>query len=339
MSPATRDQIELLDDALSGLPADGSVIELTQLAEGLRGALEVSTPPAPGARALFIEGASALAKKRRSPRLLVPSIAMGLLIVAIATLSRTALPGTPLYQVRKVLASVDLAPSAQHEVDARIDRARFQLSLPESRLPDNPAAALAAANVALEQLGQARSFLGDISAAERAKDIETIAVLEAKADSVIAEASTKEHGRTNASPESDERSGGAGSEHSGNAGRGPGSPGSDRGKGSHETGDSHRSGSSDQRGSNSGSDRGSADHGSDDAHSGDSQGSDHAVAPSPTARGGHDTGTDHSGKDTTSGDDGGSQTSGNGSTTDGLPVGLDGTGKGGDHSNKRPTEN
>lgn len=343
MTSGTRDQIDLLDDALSGLPADDSVVDLTKLAEGLRGSLQVPTPQATGARALFVQGASSLAKRHHFPRLLVPSIAMGLLIVVVAALSRTALPGTALYQVRKVLASVDLAPSAQHEVDARLDRARFELSLAESRLPDNPAAALAAANVALEQLGQARSFLDDIGAGERAKDIDAIASLEARADSVIAQAheAEKSHSPSGGSPQSgsDDRSGAgsARSGRSGNRGEGSESPGSNRGKGSHDTGESHRSGSSDHRGSNGGSnDHGSQ--GSDDAHGGSSQGSDHAASPSPSPRGGHDTGTDHSGKDgstsgSTSGDT--SQSSGDDSTSSDGSIDLGGTSKGGGHEQRR----
>ncbi|MEA2477052.1 MAG: hypothetical protein QOC87_1251, partial [Actinomycetota bacterium] len=118
-SDGRRDQADLLDDALSGRDPDPRVTQLSELGESLRTNLTPAVPPAPGVRALFVQGTTARGETRRLPRVLVPSIAFVLLALVVATLSRTALPGSALYQVRKVLASVDLAPSAQHEVDSR----------------------------------------------------------------------------------------------------------------------------------------------------------------------------------------------------------------------------
>ncbi|MFN2595278.1 MAG: hypothetical protein ABR579_10365 [Actinomycetota bacterium] len=320
---ATRSDYDLLDDALEGRLVDPSVAELAELGAGLNESLGHEVPPAPGTRALFVQGVSARAQTRRGPRILVPSIALGILALVVAGLSRTALPGSALYQVRKVLASVDLAPSAQHEVDLRITRARDELALAQSLLPGKPTVALDAANIALEQLGQARSFLDDVSSSEVSRDRVTISQLERRAESVIGQATAESsHSPSGGSSPTKSMSGsGAGPTRSDNSGdRGDGSGADNSGRGSDASGSHGSSGDSGSSGSNG--DNGSGDgsnHGSSGAHPGSN---DRGSGSSSSGDGG-------SGSD--SGSDGSNDHSGGGAQPSPSPG--DGSGDSGEGSN------
>lgn len=315
----SRDSAEILDAALAGETTDQSVAPLTELADGLRTSFATPAPPAPGARALFVQGVVARKPQRRGPRMLVPSVALGVLALVVAVLSRTALPGSALYQVRKVLASVDLAPTAQHEVDARIARSRDELALAESLLPGKPGPALASANVALEQLGQARSFLDDVGNGDRSKDLAVIAALEERADSVIAQAhaAMQSHSPSGSSPTASTNDSGAGSDDSGgdesshSEGQGSSeSRGNDSGHGSNS-----RSGSNGGDGSSHGDSSGDASGSHDQGQGSESSGS---------RDGGHDSGSSKSG-DRSGGSGSDDQQGGSGDSTSG---GSDGSNHG-----------
>jgi hypothetical protein len=255
-----------LEQALAGFERTGDteIDSLVDSADGLARHFAAPTPAHPRARALFIE---AVAARKRSfmSSLAVPAMAAAALLVFIAVMGRSALPGESLYPVRNVLRSAGLATAPTSELQKELDEAEFYLARAEAAFDRGSDDAERFAVAALKSLGRAEAYLDDVGDADRVRLEGTISVLSTKAITLIRlEATTPDldHNSGNGSDDSESQD---------NSGSGSDDSGSDDNSGSGS--DNSGSGSDDSGSDDSGSDdnSGSGSSGSDDS-GGDSSG-------------------------------------------------------------------
>ncbi|HET7482134.1 MAG TPA: hypothetical protein VFK89_04670 [Actinomycetota bacterium] len=346
----SRRRARALDDALNGRPLEGADAELVDVARRISSDYELDPAMMRRDRAMFVSGA-AMRRSRFAPfRMMVPAIAVCALLLVAAIGGRTALPGQPLYPVRKVLGSVGLARSLQAEFDDHLHRAADFVDHAGDLVATDRAAAVRDAVVALEELGIARDLLDDLPRSSVAAGARTISKLEDQALTIIrnpdeAVPGVDDHGGRddNGGGSGDDGTGddsgtssGHGSDDSGSGSDGSGSGDSDSGSG--DRSGSGGSGSDDSGSGTSGSnDSGSGDSGSGDSGSGDSGSNDSGSGTSGSGDSGSgdsgtsDSGSSGSGDSGTSGsgsDDSDASGSGSGDTRDSISgdaFGLDGS--------------
>lgn len=243
--------------------------ELADLARRLEAALEVETPEARSEKALFVAGVSGHAR-RRSPwtAALVPATAAVAVLIALAVVSRGALPGQTLYPVRKVLGGVGLAPSTAGEVRVLLDEAAQLVNAAAGATVSAPVRAQELARRAMAKLEEADRLVAELDG-ERAEAFDReIDALEDRADAAYDEADDTLDEREDAAErredEADDSSGSGSGGDDGGDSSGRGSGGDD--------GDSSGSGSGDDSGG--GDSSGSGSGGDDDDSSGSGSGGD-----------------------------------------------------------------
>lgn len=251
--------------------------ELADLARRLEAALEVEAPDAQGEKALFVAGAGATARNSPWRAALIPATAAVAMLILLAVVSRTALPGQTLYPVRKVLGGVGLAPSPAREVRALIDEAAQLVEEAEGAATSAPTEAQDLASRTLGTLAEAEELVDELDGERADAFDEEIDVLEDRADDAYDRADDTLDAREDAEDDS-ERGDSSGSGSGGDDSSGPGS-GDDNSSGSGSGGDDDSSGSGsddgddDSSGSGSGGDDDSSGSGSGGSGGDDSSGS------------------------------------------------------------------
>lgn len=176
----------LLDDALSGsAPASADVRGLVDVADDLRSLLDAPVPLASTERAIFVQGASAHAPRSSILRFVGPPLAVVALIALIGFLSHAALPGQPLYSVRRAMSYIGLVRTPLEEADARIADAHEYIAYAEGLIENSPLDADAIALKAITDLGTARKLLFGLP--DEARRLRRIEELETRAKTVIVE--------------------------------------------------------------------------------------------------------------------------------------------------------
>ena len=202
------DRSKDLDTALVGSRRadDEEVAGLVGVAEELRASLAVEAPKARSDRAFFV---SAVAGRRRSgpslARLAVPALAVASVLLALSVLSRTTLPGDPLYPVRRVLQTTGVTRSPIEDVDRLLRSAERAIERGERLENDRPVAAEDAAVSALGDLDEAEAIATEVGAPER---LEAIAELKEEAADLLQDASEEQAERA-----ADDSSDGSGPDH------------------------------------------------------------------------------------------------------------------------------
>jgi hypothetical protein len=255
-----------LDKALTGFERTGDVeIDgLVDVADDLTRQLAVGVPSQPRERALFIEGVGAR-KRSFLSSLIAPAIAVAALMLVIAVIGRTALPGDSLYPVRKVLRSAGLATSPATDLERELEKAQLDIDKAQAAV-DRGSDPVPSAVAALMHLGRAEGYLNEVDASDRVGFEGDIAFLEEQAVVLIKIGPADDKGGQRSGSGDD--SSGSGSDDSGGDTSGSDDSGGDSsGSGSDDSG-GDTSGSDDSSGDNSGS--GSDDSGSDTSGSDDS---------------------------------------------------------------------
>ncbi|HYP24914.1 MAG TPA: hypothetical protein VEV43_15205 [Actinomycetota bacterium] len=237
--------------------------ELADLARRLERALETDTPEARSEKALFVAGVGARARRSSWSAALIPATAVVAVLIALAVVSRGALPGQALYPFRKALDRVGLAPSTAGEVRELLDEAGRLVTAAEGAATSSPSRARALAIDALATLREADRLVGELDG-ERADELEReIEALEDRADEAEDLADDTLDEREDAREEAEERedSSGSGSGGDDDDSSGPGSGGED------DDSSGSGSGGDDDNSSGSGS-------GDDDDSSGSGSGGD-----------------------------------------------------------------
>jgi uncharacterized membrane protein YgcG len=236
--------------------------ELAELARRLEAALEVETPDARRERALFVAGATARHPRGAWGAALAPGAAAVAVLVVLALMSRTALPGETLFPVRKVLGNVGLAPSTTREIRAHLGRADALVTDAASLVHSEPGRAQQLAFRAEAALTEAETLVDELDGDRRDAYGEEIDALEERAETAYEAAEEVLEEREEATGDGGRGGGdssgvGSGSGDSGGSGSGGGEDDSS-GPGSGD--DSGRSGSGDDSsgsGSGGGDDSGS----------------------------------------------------------------------------------
>ncbi|MDQ3951721.1 MAG: hypothetical protein M3279_01975 [Actinomycetota bacterium] len=244
--------------------------ELADLARRLERALEVEAPDARREKALFVAGAGARARRSPWTAALVPATAAVALLVALAVVSRTALPGQTLYPVRKVLGGVGLAPSTAREVRSHVDEAEELVTAAAASAVSEPARAQDLAQEAMGVLAEAEELVNELDG-ERADAFDReIDTLEERAKAAYDEADDTLDEREEEAESREDRgdSGGRGSGGGDDDSSGPGS-GDDDSSGSGSGG-----GNDDSSGPGSGRDDSSSSGSGGDDSSGPGSGDD-----------------------------------------------------------------
>jgi hypothetical protein len=263
-----RNTEKVLDKALAGFERtnDEEVDALVDVADDLTRQLAVGVPTQPRDRALFIEGVGAR-KRSFLSSLIAPAIAVAALMLVIAVIGRTALPGDSLYPVRKVLRSAGLATSPATDLERELEKAQLDIDKAQAAV-DRGSDPVPSAVAALMHLGRAEGYLNEVDASDRVGFEGDIAFLEEQAVVLIKIGPADDKGGQRSGSGDD--SSGSGSDDSGSDASGSDDSGDDSsGSGSDDSG-SDASGSGDSSGDSSGSD--SDDSGSDTSGSGDSSG-------------------------------------------------------------------
>jgi hypothetical protein len=244
-----------LDRALAGFSSTGDeeIDGLAETAERLAGHFTVPAPAQSQGRSLFIEGVAARHRSIMSS-LALPGLAVFALLLVIALVGRTALPGDQLYPVRKVLRSAHLASSPFGELEQQLDEAELLLAKARTQFDRGSDEAEGYAVACLMRLGRAESYLSDLSGSERIQFETTLdrlkqqAVVLIRLDAVTP--TVDDHGGARDGSGGDDSSGsddsgssnsGSGSDDSGGDSSGPGS-GSDDSSGSGSGSDDSNSG-------------------------------------------------------------------------------------------------
>lgn len=256
--------------------------ELADLARRLESALEVEAPEARSEKALFVAGVGTHARRSSWTAALVPAAAVAVLI-ALAVVSRTALPGQTLYPVRKVLGGVGLAPSTAAETRALLSEAEQLVVTAEGAVLSAPTRAQELARRAMVKLEEAERLAGELDG-ERADSFDAeIDALEDRADDAYDAADDTLDEREEAAEEDGDEP------ERGDDSSGPGSGGGDDSSGSGSGGDG--SGDDDSSGSGSGGDDSGGDDSSGSGSGGDDSGGDDS---SGSGSGGDDSDNDDS---------------------------------------------
>lgn len=239
--------------------------ELADLARRLEAALDVDAPEARSEKALFVAGVGARTRRSSWTAALVPATAAVAVLVALAVVSRGALPGQALFPVRKALDRVGLAPSTAGDVRELLDDAVRLVAAAEGAAPSSPERAQELAFEAQATLREAEELVDELDG-DRAESFEDeIDALEDRAEAAeeIADDTLDERAEAGEDEGVDDSSG-----------RGPGSGDDSRGRGSGGDDDSSGSGSGDVDSSGSGSGDDSSGPGSDDSSGSGSGGDD-----------------------------------------------------------------
>ena len=240
---------------------DEELDALVDTAEDLTSHFAASVPARPEGRAMFIEGVGAR-KTSILSSLAVPGLAVVVLLVALAVLGRTALPGESLYPVRNVLRSAGLADAPDEDIQREIDDAALLIGrarvASERELPHAERLAVAA----LMGLGRAEGYLDEVGTADRALFETRIDSLRVRALALLRVALDEDDRGSDSGSGSDDSGGddssGSGSDDSGSddsSGSGSGSDDSASGDSSGSGSGSDDSGGGDSSGSGSGDDR------------------------------------------------------------------------------------
>lgn len=248
--------------------------ELAELERRLEAALEIEAPDARNARALFVAGAGARARRSSWTAALVPATAAVAVLIALAVVSRTALPGQALYPVRNVLGRVGLAPSTANEVRELLDDAERLVAAAEGAATSSPERAQDLAFEAKATLREAEELVDELDG-ERADAFDReIEALEDRADEAEDVADDTLDAREEAEEVDDSSGRGSGGDDSSGRGSG-GDDSSGSGSGDDDSSGSG-SGDDDDNGSGSGDDddsSGSGSGGDDDSSGSGSSGS------------------------------------------------------------------
>lgn len=249
-----------LEKALAGSDRSGDpeIDSLVDSADDIARHFAVPTPDHPRARALFIEGVGAR-KRSVMSSLLVPAMAAAALLVFIAVMGRSALPGESLYPVRNVLRSAGLATAPTNELQQQLEEAELLVNRAQTAWERGSDDYERLAATALMTLGRAEGYLGDVADPDRLSFQATIVELRTRAVTLI------RLGGTLLEVDGDGGNGGSDDSDDDNSGSGSSSDSDDDNSGSGSDG----SGSDDD---NSGPGSGSDD--SDDDSSGPGSGSD-----------------------------------------------------------------
>ncbi|MEA2451338.1 MAG: hypothetical protein QOG04_48 [Actinomycetota bacterium] len=268
-----------LERALAGFEQTGDeeLDSLVDTADQLTRRLAVGTPAHPQGRALFIEGVAAR-KRSFMSSLVAPAMAATALLMVIAVIGRSALPGESLYPVRKVLGSAGLATASSDDMKDQLQDAELLVNRAQAAFDRGSDDSERFAVAALMSLGRAENCLKDVEFSERPFYEAQITTLQERAVVLIRLGVTidagVDQGRSSGSSGSGDDNSGSGSGNSGsddNSGSGSDDSGSgsdDSGSGSDNSGsgsDDSGSGSDD---SGSGSDSSGSGSGSDDRVSG-----------------------------------------------------------------------
>ena len=271
-----------MNDREKDLQAD----ELADLARRLEAALEVDAPEARSEKALFVAGAGARGRRSPWPAALLPATAAVAVLIVLAVVSRTALPGQALYPVRQALDKVGLAPSTAREVRELLGEAEQLVEEAEAATASAPTRARYLAGRVMGALAEAEELVDELEG-ERADSLDAeIDALEERAEVAYDAADDTLDEREEAAEGDDSSGSGSGSD--GDDSSGPGSGGDDSGK------DDDSSGS----GSGSADDSSGSGSGGDDDSSGSGSGGDDS---SGSGSGGDDSSGSGSGGDDSSG--------------------------------------
>lgn len=255
--------------------------ELADLARRLEAALEVEAPDARSQKALFVAGAGARARRSSWTAALVPATAAVAVLIALAVVSRSAVPGQALFPVRQALDRVGLAPSTTGEVRGLLDDAERLVTGAEGAVASAPTDAQELALRARATLEKAEELVDEMDG-ERADAFDReIDALDDRADDAydaaddtIDEREEAEDDENEIRDDSSGRGSGGDDDSSGSGSgeddsNGPGS-GDDSISGSDDGGSGSGSGSDDSSGSGSGG---------DSSGSGSGSGSDDSSGP------------------------------------------------------------
>ena len=265
-----------LERALAGFERTGDeeVDALVDTADDLMTRFATPTPSRPEGRAMFIEGVGA---RRRSiaSSLVVPGLAVIILLLSVAIMGRSALPGESLYPVRNVLRSAGLAEAHDADIRRELDDAALLVSRARAALEESPATARRLAVSALMSLGRAEGYLDHVGSDDRVLFESRIDFLRSRATALILRPAEDGGANEGSDDVGDDNSGsGSGSDDSGSDDSGSDDSGSDD-SGSDGSGSDDDSGSDDGSGSASGSGSGSDDDsGSGDGSDSNDSGSD-----------------------------------------------------------------
>lgn len=249
--------------------------ELADLARRLEGALDVEAPDARSEKALFVAGVgSRRARRSPWPAALVPATAAVAVLVVLAVVSRTALPGQALYPVRQVLGNVGLAPSTAREARVLLDEAEQLVVEAEGATLSAPTRAQDLARRALAKLEEAEELAGELDGARAESFDRSIDALADRADDAYDAADDTLDEREEAEDDStgsgsDDSSGPGSDDDSSGSGSGGGVDSSAPGSGGDDSSGSGSGGEDDSSGSGSGGDDSS---GSGSGGGGDSSG-------------------------------------------------------------------
>ena len=253
---------------------DLQAAELADLARRLEAALDVEAPEARSEKALFVAGAGARARRSSWTAALFPATAAVAVLIAVALVSRTALPGQALYPVRKVLGGVGLAPSTAREARALLDDAEGLVVAAEGAAPSSPTRAQGLALEALSVLREAERLADELDGERTEAFDREIDALEDRAEEADDLADDTLDEREDAEDRGDSGDDSSGPGSGGDDSSGPGSGGDDS-SGSGSGGDDSSgsgSGGDDSSGSGSGGGDDSSGSGSGDDSSGSSSG-------------------------------------------------------------------
>lgn len=202
-------------------PSEAELATLVTQAQLLKAEFGAEPPAARHERALFVQGVAARKRSLRPVGLLVPAAVLATLLLVVAVLGRTAIPGQTLYGVREALATVGLARGPSEEIEKRIDEATAGLIEARVLVPASPGAAQSLVFEAIADLDRARAFVSDVSRAEAGEYLAVITRLEDRAAAIIV--ALDPGARTDAELKGGEDNSGPGSgEDSGDDNSGPG---------------------------------------------------------------------------------------------------------------------
>ena len=220
-----------LDRALTAgrEPSEAELATLVRQAGLLKAEFGAEPPAAHHERALFVQGVAARKRSVRPVGLLVPAAVLSTLLLVVAILGRTAIPGQTLYGVREALATVGLARSPSEEIERRIVDATAGLIEARVLVESSPRTAQGLVFEAIADLDRARAFVSDVSRAEAVEFLAAITRLENRAAAIIV--AVNSGARTDADLKGDEDNSGPGDGRLDNSG-----PGSDDDSGDDNSG-------------------------------------------------------------------------------------------------------
>lgn len=249
---------------------DEELDALIDTADDLTAGFAVPTPSRPEGRAMFIEGVGAR-KRSIMSSLALPGVAVLILLLAVAVLGRSAVPGDSLYPVRKVLLSAGLADAPDEDIQKELDNAALLLGRARTALDDDPAAAERLAVSSLMSLGRAEGYLDQVGERDRVRfegQIDTLRIRAVTLVRLSAVLDDDDSGKgSDDSSDKDDNSGSGSDGSGGDDNSGPGSDDSDGSGSGSDDSDNSGPASDDSGSDNSGS--GSDDSGGDRSGSGD----------------------------------------------------------------------